>query len=90
MMDESLALNEGHRDMPALFVTPDPDLEDEQVIAEIHHVRASLADLVRVPKRWNGLLRRTSTARAIQGSNTIGGYTVSERTPSLRLTTSLR
>ncbi|MGH3347072.1 MAG: Fic family protein [Nocardioides sp.] len=31
-----------------------------------------------MPKRWNGLLRRTSTARAIQGSNTIEGYTVSD------------
>jgi len=31
-----------------------------------------------VPKRWNGLLRRTSTARAIQGSNTIEGYAVSD------------
>ncbi len=39
---------------------------------------ASLADYLRVPRRWNGLLRRTSTARAIQGSNTIEGYTVSE------------
>ena len=44
----------------------------------IHDVRASLADFLRVPKRWNGLLRRTSTARAIQGSNTIEGYTVSD------------
>ncbi|HET6626318.1 MAG TPA: Fic family protein [Nocardioidaceae bacterium] len=64
--------------MPELFATPDPDLEDQQVITEIHEVRASLADFVRAPKRWNGLLRRTSTARAIQGSNTIEGYTVSD------------
>ena len=64
--------------MPTLFVTPDPDLEEQQVIAEIHGVRASLADFLRVPKRWNGLLRRTSTARAIQGSNTIEGYTVTD------------
>ncbi len=64
--------------MPELFSTPDPDLEDQQVIGEIHETRASLADYLRAPKRWNGLLRRTSTARAIQGSNTIEGYTVSE------------
>ena len=64
--------------MPELFATPDPDLEDQQVISEIHEVRASLADFLRAPKRWNGLLRRTSTARAIQGSNTIEGYTVSD------------
>jgi Fic family protein len=64
--------------MATLFGTPDPDLEDQHVIAEIHDVRASLADFLRVPKRWNGLLRRASTARAIQGSNTIEGYTISE------------
>ena len=64
--------------MPRLFATPDPDLEDQQVIGAIHDIRASLADVLRAPKRWNGLLRRTSTARAIQGSNTIEGYTVSE------------
>lgn len=64
--------------MPTLFTTPDPDLEDQQFIAEIHVFRASLADFLRVPTRWNGLLRRTTTARAIQGSNTIEGYTVSD------------
>lgn len=64
--------------MTGLFTTPDPDLEDQRVITEIHDIRASLADFIRAPKRWNGLLRRTSTARAIQGSNTIEGYTVSE------------
>lgn len=64
--------------MTSLFPTPDPDLEDQQVIGEIHETRASLATYLRAPKRWNGLLRRTSTARAIQGSNTIEGYTVSE------------
>jgi Fic family protein len=64
--------------MPTLFTTPAPDLEDQQVIAEIHAFRASLADFLRVPKRWNGLLRRTTTARAIQGSNTIEGFTVSD------------
>jgi len=64
--------------MPTLFRAPDPDLEDQRVISEIHALRASLADHLRAPKRWNGLLRRTTTARAIQGSNTIEGYTVSE------------
>ena len=64
--------------MASLFATPDPDFEDQQVIDEIHNLRASLADFLRAPTRWNGLLRRTSTARAIQGSNTIEGYTVSD------------
>jgi Fic family protein len=61
-----------------LYRTPDLDLLDRQVIDEIHGVRSALADVLRAPKRWTGLLRRTSTARAIQGSNTIEGYTVSE------------
>lgn len=64
--------------MTRIFQTPDPDLEDQQVIGEIHDVRAALADVLRAPKRWDGLLRRTSAARAIQGSNTIEGYTVSD------------
>lgn len=64
--------------MTPLFDTPDCDLEDQQVIGEIQEARASLADYLRLPKRWNGLLRRTTTARAIQGSNIIEGYTVSE------------
>lgn len=64
--------------MPRLFATPSPDLEDQQVISEIHDVRGSLADYLRAPRRWAGGLRRTAAARAIQGSNTIEGYTVSD------------
>lgn len=64
--------------MAPLFGTPHPDLEDQQAITQINATRASLADYLRAPRRWNGLLRRTSTARAIQGSNTIEGYTVSD------------
>ena len=63
--------------MPSLFRTPDPDLVDADVIAEIHEIRRSLGGVLRAPRRWSGGLRRTSTARAIQGSNTIEGYTVS-------------
>lgn len=65
--------------MVDLFRTPDLDLEDQRVISEVNDLRESLADLLRAPQRWNGLLRRTSTARAIQGSNTIEGYTVSDQ-----------
>ncbi|MGI8868986.1 MAG: Fic family protein [Mycobacteriales bacterium] len=60
-----------------LFTTPSSDLVDSQVISEIHDIRSSLADVLRTPRRWTGGLRRTSAARAIQGSNTIEGYTVS-------------
>jgi Fic family protein len=64
--------------MTALYSTPDLNSTDEQVIGEVHEIRAILANFLRAPRRWKGLLRRTSTARAIQGSNTIEGYTVSD------------
>lgn len=61
-----------------LFSAPDIDLVDAQVLDEIDRMRSDLAGSLRVPKRWSGLLRRTSEARAIQGSNTIEGYTVTD------------
>ncbi|MCW2785153.1 MAG: Adenosine monophosphate-protein transferase SoFic [Marmoricola sp.] len=64
--------------MTELFRTPDPDLQDQHVIDEIRATRAELSSVLRAPKRWTGGLRRTSSARAIQGSNTIEGYTVSD------------
>lgn len=63
--------------MTMLFSAPDIDQEDHRVIAEIHAMRAALGSTLRVPKRWSGGLRRTAQARAIRGSNSIEGYTVS-------------
>ena len=63
----------------SLFVAPPADLEDDRVIDEIHGMRSSLAEFVREPRRWTGGLRRSTQARAIQGSNTIEGYTVSDQ-----------
>lgn len=60
-----------------LFETPSLADVDLDVLARIHRIRQSLAGDLRSPRRWNGLLRRTSAARAIRGSNTIEGYTVS-------------
>lgn len=65
--------------MAFLFLTPQPDLEDAQVIEAITTLRAELAHVLRVPRRWTGGLRRTTQARAIQGSNTIEGYTVTDQ-----------
>lgn len=64
--------------MTRLFAPPALDLEDEGVINDVHSMRASLSDVLRTPRRWTGGLRRTAQARAIQGSNTIEGYTVSD------------
>ncbi|TCO33483.1 Fic family protein [Kribbella steppae] len=59
-----------------IFSTPQPDLEDQEVLEQIHAFRSELADVLRMPRRWVGGLRRSMLARAIQGSNSIEGYDV--------------
>ncbi|WBQ04263.1 Fic family protein [Kribbella sp. CA-293567] len=59
-----------------IFSTPNPDAEDQQALEQIHAYRAELADVMRIPRRWAGGLRRSMLARAIQGSNSIEGYAV--------------
>lgn len=63
----------------SLFRTPQIDLEDAHVVEAITTLRAELAHVLRVGRRWTGGLRRTTQARAIQGSNTIEGYTVTDQ-----------
>lgn len=60
-------------------ILPTPPLEgrDRQVVAQIHDMRRELSQHLRAPARWQGGLRRTLQARAVRGSNTIEGYTVS-------------
>lgn len=65
--------------MADLFESPELDARDNEVIAEITTIRRDLAWTMRAPKRWGGGLRRTAQARAIQGSNTIEGYTVTDQ-----------
>lgn len=65
--------------MGNLFEQPEIGLDDLAVIEEIHAIREQLASSLRAPKRWTGGLRRTTQARAIQGSNSIEGYTVTEQ-----------
>lgn len=48
------------------------------MLAQVHESRAYLGDVLRVPRRWFGGLRRTTIARAIQGSNSIEGYNVDD------------
>jgi len=61
-----------------LFGAPYVDLEDQLVLEEIHGMRDALSSFLRVPRRWTGGLRRTTQARAIQGSNSIEGYSVTD------------
>ncbi len=63
----------------AIYETPQPDLEDHPVIEQIHAMRSDLSGYVRVPQRWTGTLRRSSKARAIQSSNSIEGYDVTDQ-----------
>ncbi|MGH3504741.1 MAG: Fic family protein [Nocardioidaceae bacterium] len=61
-----------------IFSAPELDDTDRGVLASIQAMRRELADVLRAPKRWQGSLRRTMLARAIQGSNSIEGYVVDE------------
>lgn len=65
--------------MPTLYAIPNLDLDDQHVVESIHGLRAQMASVLRAPRRWSGGLRRTTRARAIQGSNSIEGYTVSDQ-----------
>lgn len=61
-----------------LMTTPTLDAADLRVIDEIEEFRHSLRHQLATPPRWEGQLRRTLTAGAIRGSNSIEGYTISE------------
>lgn len=61
-----------------LFATPQLDQLDERVVAEIDQFRRDMRYALREPRRWSGQLRRNLLAKAIQGSNSIEGYDVSD------------
>jgi Fic family protein len=62
----------------SLYSAPPLTTEDETVLGEIHRMRKELRHVLRTPRRWEGVLRRSALARAIQGSNSIEGYLVDE------------
>ena len=47
------------------------------MLEEIGKIRTAIRYSLHTPARWLGALRRSSFARAIQGSNSIEGYNVS-------------
>lgn len=59
-----------------LFRPQELDSAEQLVLARIGELKRHLAITV-PPKRWFGLLRRNTFARAIQGSNSIEGYNIS-------------
>src|ERR1700759_5308598 len=62
----------------AIYTAPLLRSEDDAVLGEIHQMRKELRHALRTPRRWEGGLRRSALARAIQGSNSIEGYLVAE------------
>lgn len=59
-----------------LFQVPILTGEESEVLARIDEAHRSLAYSFTQPRRWVGLLRRNTFARAIRGSNSIEGYNV--------------
>ncbi|MCL2471344.1 MAG: Fic family protein [Propionibacteriaceae bacterium] len=64
--------------MDTIFLPPRLGTHDDLVIQEIDEMRAGLSQVLRAPRRWQGTMRRSAQARAIRGSNSIEGYTVSD------------
>ena len=60
-----------------LFKSSKLEAEELKVIRSISLMHKSLKYALSTPPRWNGILRRNTFARAIQGSNSIEGYLVS-------------
>jgi len=65
--------------MARLFTAPALDLDHQRVVEDVHALRAEMASSLRAPRRWTGGLRRTTQARAIQGSNSIEGHSVTDQ-----------
>jgi Fic family protein len=61
-----------------LFPAPTIDSLETEVLLRIEELKSTLSYAVSsAPGRWYGLLRRSTFARAIRGSNSIEGYNVS-------------
>lgn len=60
-----------------IFKAPGLDAQETAIVKRIDDLKTRLQYMVgTTPKRWQGLLRRSTFARAIQGSNSIEGYDV--------------
>lgn len=49
---------------------------EKDVIARVEEIKKTLKYNLAKPRRWRGLLRRNTQARAVRGSNSIEGYNV--------------
>ncbi|MEO7501352.1 MAG: Fic family protein [Gemmatimonadaceae bacterium] len=60
-----------------LFKCPDLDDSELRAAERVRQLKESLNYVVQVtPKRWQGVLRRSTLARAVRASNSIEGYNV--------------
>lgn len=59
-----------------IYKFPKIGTQEKEVIERIEGVRQKLRHNLATPRRWTGLLRRNTLARAIRGSNSIEGYNV--------------
>ncbi len=59
-----------------IFETEPLDPKEAEVVASIDKLKQDLHYGASPPARWYGLLRRTTFARAVRGSNSIEGYNV--------------
>lgn len=59
-----------------IFRAPELSEIEQNVVTKIDSLRVRLSHSTGEPRRWFGLLRRTSFAKAIQGSNTIEGINI--------------
>jgi Fic family protein len=65
------------QDISMIFQPPILDEAEIAVVSKIEQLKESLRYAVAsAPRRWEGLLRRNTFARAIRGSNSIEGYLV--------------
>jgi len=61
-----------------IYQIPELDQKEEEVLGRVAELKRTLGHRVSdIPGRWYGLLRRTTFARAVRGSNSIEGYNVS-------------
>jgi Fic family protein len=63
-------------DYPMLFSTPSLNEKEIEVLLSIEALKQNLKYATTEPRRWTGLLRRNTFARAVRGSNSIEGYNV--------------
>ncbi len=57
-----------------IFKTPVLGDDELAVLQRIEDLKSSLRYSLQTPRRWTGVLRRNTLARAIRGSNSIEGY----------------